>query len=218
VVIVNFKVYSEVEGPKAVALAEACQEVADDSGINIAVCPPVTELSAVVKAVTIPVFAQHVDARKPGAGTGWTTPEMVKASGARGTLLNHSEHRMVLAELSAAVEMCKAVGLLTCVCTDTEATSASAASLDPDMIAIEPPELIGGDISVTDAKPDIVCNAVKAIHRIDEGISVLCGAGVKSGKDVKKAVELGASGVLLASGVVKAKEPRKVLSDLVQYL
>jgi len=35
---------------------------------------------------------------------------------------------------------------------------------------------------------------------------------------VAKAVELGASGVLLASGVVKAKEPRKVLLDLVQFL
>jgi triosephosphate isomerase len=218
VVIVNFKVYSEVEGPKAVALAEACQEISDDSGITIGVCPPVTELSAVARAVTIPVFAQHVDARKPGAGTGWTTPELVKAAGAQGSLLNHSEHRMVLAELSAAVEMCKAAHLLSCVCTDTEATSASAASLDPDMIAIEPPELIGGDISVTDANPEIVCNAVKAIHRIDEGISVLCGAGVKNGRDVKKAIELGANGVLLASGVVKAKEPRKVLTDLVRYI
>jgi triosephosphate isomerase len=218
VVIVNFKVYAEVEGPRAVALAEACQEVSDDTGITIAVSPPMTELSSVARAVTVPVYSQHVDARKPGAGTGWTTPELVKASGAAGTLLNHSEHRMVLADLALAVELCKGAGLGTCVCTDTEATSAAAASLEPDFIAVEPPELIGGDVSVTDAKPDIVSNAVRAVRRIDEGIGVLCGAGIKNGNDVKKAVELGASGVLLASGVVKSKEPRKVLADLVQYL
>jgi triosephosphate isomerase len=64
----------------------------------------------------------------------------------------------------------------------------------------------------------VVSDAVAAVRRIDEGIMVLCGAGVKNGRDVRKAVELGASGVLLASGVVKAKEPRMVLADLVQYL
>jgi triosephosphate isomerase len=218
VVIVNFKVYAEVEGPLSVALADACQEVSDDTGITIAVCPPTTELAAVAKAVTVPVFSQHVDARRPGASTGWTTPELIRASGAAGTLLNHSEHRMVLADLALTIEMCKASGLSTCVCTDTEATSAAAASLDPDLIAVEPPELIGGDVSVTDANPEIVSKAVAAVRRIDEGIGVLCGAGIKNGKDVKKAVELGASGVLLASGVVKSKDPRKVLADLVQYL
>jgi len=217
-VIVNFKVYTEVEGLKAVALAEACQEVSDDTGITIAVCPPTIELSPVAKAVTVPVLAQHVDARKPGAGTGWTTPESVKASGAMGTLLNHSEHRMILADLGAAIVMCKSADLLTCICTDTEATSAAAAALDPDLVAVEPPELIGGDVSVTDANPEIVSKAVAAVRRIDDGIGVLCGAGVKTGRDVKKAVELGASGVLLASGVVKAKDHRKVLADLVQYL
>jgi triosephosphate isomerase len=218
VVIINFKAYAEVQGDRAVALADACQEVSDDTGVTIAVCPPTTELSSVSRAVTVPVFAQHVDAKRPGAATGYTTPELAKAAGAAGTLLNHSERRMVLADLALAVRLCKDAGLITCVCTDTCFTSAAAASLEPDLIAVEPPELIGGDVSVTDAQPEIVSDAVKAVHRIDEGIQVLCGAGVKTGKDVKKAVELGASGVLLASGVVKAKEPRKVLADLVQFL
>jgi triosephosphate isomerase len=217
-VIINFKAYAEVQGDRAVVLAEACQEVSDDTGVIITVCPPTTELSSVSRAVTVPVFAQHVDAKRPGAATGYTTPELAKAAGATGTLLNHSEKRMVLADLALVVQLCRDAGLTTCVCTDTTATSAAAASLDPEIIAVEPPELIGGDISVTDARPEIVSDAVRAVHRIDEGIQVLCGAGIKNGRDVKKAVELGASGVLLASGVVKAKEPRKVLADLVQFL
>lgn len=218
VVIINFKAYAEVQGDRAVALADACQEVFDDTGVTIAVCPPITELSSVARAVTVPVLAQHVDAKRPGAATGYITPELAKAAGAAGTLLNHSERRMVLADLALAVQLCKDAGLTTCVCTDTTTTSAAAAALDPDIIAVEPPELIGGDISVTDARPEAVSDAVRAVHRIDEGIQVLCGAGVKNGRDVKKAIELGASGVLLASGVVKAKEPRKVLQDLVQFL
>ncbi len=44
---------------------------------------------------------------------------------------------------------------------------------------------------------------------------MLCGAGVTNGEDVKAAIELGADGVLLASGVVKAKDPRAALLDLV---
>jgi triosephosphate isomerase len=218
VVMVNFKAYSEVEGERALALAEACQEVSDQTGVVVSVCPPITELSAVARRVTLPVFAQHVDPRRPGAATGYVTPELAKTAGAAGTLLNHSERRMGLADLALAIRLCRAVHLHTCVCTDTEATSAAAASLGPEMIAVEPPELIGGDVSVTDARPEVVSDAVAAVRRIDEGIMVLCGAGVKNGRDVRKAVELGASGVLLASGVVKAKEPRMVLADLVQYL
>lgn len=218
VVIVNFKAYAEVEGQKAVRLAEVCQEVSDASGIAVGVCPPATELSSVAKAVTVPVLAQHVDARTPGAATGWTTPQLAKGAGAAGTLLNHSEHRVILADLAQAISMSKSAGLVTVVCTDTEATSAAAATLDPDFVAVEPPELIGGNISVTEAKPEIVSNAVKAVRRVDEGIEVLCGAGVKTGKDVQKAVELGASGVLVASGVVKANDPKAVVEDLVKYL
>lgn len=218
IVIVNFKAYPEVEGKRSLDLAEACQDVADETGVNIAVCPPVTEIDTVSKAVTIPVLAQHVDAKRPGAATGWTTPELLKAAGARGTLLNHSERRMVLADLAYAVKLAQAVGLECCVCTDTGTTSAAAASLGPEMIAVEPPELIGGDVSVTEARPEVVSDAVKAVRRVDEGIEVLCGAGVKNGKDVAKALELGASGVLLASGVVKAKDPRAVLHDLVHLL
>jgi triosephosphate isomerase len=218
VVIINFKAYAEVQGDRAVALAEACQDVSDETGVIIAVSPPATELSSVSRAVTVPVFAQHIDARRPGAVTGHITPELARAAGATGTLLNHSERRMVLADLALGVQLCKGAGLITCVCTDTRATSAAAASLEPDLIAVEPPELIGGDVSVTDANPQIVSDAVNAVHRIDQEIQVLCGAGIKNGRDVQKAIELGAAGVLLASGVVKAKEPRKVLADLVQFL
>ena len=37
-------------------------------------------------------------------------------------------------------------------------------------------------------------------------------------EDVKIALELGAKGILLASGVTKAKDPEKVLNDLVKAI
>ena len=53
------------------------------------------------------------------------------------------------------------------------------------------------------------------VRKVDPNVKVLCGAGVKTGKDIRKALELGAHGVLLASGVVKAKDKRATLMDLV---
>ena len=56
------------------------------------------------------------------------------------------------------------------------------------------------------------------VKAVDPKVKVLCGAGVKNGKDVRAALDLGASGVLLASGVVKAKDVKAALQDLVSGL
>lgn len=217
-VIVNFKAYTEVDGRLALDLAMACQQVAQESGINIAVCPPMVELSTVAKNTEIPVLAQHIDARKPGSATGWVTPNMVAATGAIGSLINHSEHRLVITEIQDLVAMCRNHGLISVVCTDSIATSGAVSFYGPDFVAVEPPELIGGDVSVTEANPEIVRNAVAVVKRVDDRIRVLCGAGVKTGRDVKVALELGAEGVLLASGVVKSKNPYDSLLDLVKLI
>jgi len=53
---------------------------------------------------------------------------------------------------------------------------------------------------------------------VNPHVRVLCGAGVKNGRDVAKALELGAEGVLLASGVTKASDVPAVLNDLISSL
>ncbi len=213
--IVNFKAYTEVDGPSAISMAEACAAVAEETGVSIAVCPPIAELGSVARSVDVPVLSQHVEPRKPGSATGWVTPSMVKASGAVGSLVNHSEHRMILSDIREAVSMCRKSGLVSVVCTDSAPSSGAAAFFRPDFVAVEPPELIGGDISVTTASPEIVSDTVDIVRSVDKDVKVLCGAGVKTGEDVRTAIELGASGVLLASGVVKHKDPRAALLDLV---
>ncbi len=217
-VIVNFKVYSEVEGEGALRLARICAEVAEESGVSIAACPPMPELFLVAREAGLPVFSQTVDPRKPGSGTGYVPPSAIKATGAFGTLINHSENRKPAADVGACVDMCRSLDLCTCVCAESVDKARELAAFSPDMIAVEPPELIGGDISVTTANPRIVRDTVSAVESVDPGIAVLCGAGVKTGQDVRAAVDLGAKGVLLASGVVKAKDPAAVLRDLIRYI
>ena len=47
---------------------------------------------------------------------------------------------------------------------------------------------------------------------------VLCGAGIVSGEDVARAVELGADGVLVASSVVKAEDWEAKVRELANSL
>jgi triosephosphate isomerase len=217
-IAVNFKVYREAEGPKALEISGICASVSEETGVTIAVCPPATELGHIARTVNIPIFSQNADPYPPGASTGWVTPSMIKASGAAGTLINHAEHRRTAKEITEIIRLSKECGLATVVCADTVRTAMRISRYGPDMIAVEPPELIGGSVSVTDADPKIVENTVSSVKNINKNIAVLCGAGVKTGKDVKKALELGADGVLLASGIIRSKDPRASLLDLVRYL
>jgi len=218
VIVVNFKTYQEASGGGALQLAKECEAIASETGASFVVAPPSFDLALVASSVRIPVFAQHLDGVPSGSTTGHATVENAKASGAKGTLVNHSERRLKIAEIHELIDRCRTAGLMTIVCTNNLSVSKACAAMEPDYVAIEPPELIGGDISVTTANPKIVEDTVRAIKAISDRVGVLCGAGVKTGRDVAKAIELGTDGVLLASGVVKAKDRRVVLLDLVSGL
>ncbi|MEM2869741.1 MAG: triose-phosphate isomerase [Thermoplasmata archaeon] len=218
VIVVNFKVYPEAIGSEGLALARLCDEVARENGVSIVVCPPATELARVRAEVRIPVWGQAADAVEPGGRTGHITLEMLREVGASGLLINHSERRLQLADIEWLVARARALGIESCVCTNNTAVSRACAALGPDFVAVEPPELIGGDVSVTSSSPEVVRGSVEEVRRVNPQVKVLCGAGVKSGKDVRRALELGAMGVLLASGVVKAKDRRASLLELVSGL
>jgi len=218
IILVNFKTYIESTGKKALKLAETAEEVSLKTKVCIGVAPQFTDIAVIAGKVSIPVFAQHIDPFKPGSSTGHILPESVKEAGAAGTLINHSERRLILADIDAAVKRAREAGLTSVVCTNNAAVSAAVAALKPDMIAIEPPELIGTGIPVSKAKPEVVSGTVEAVKKINTKVIVLCGAGITKGEDVAAALKLGTEGVLLASGVVLAKDPREVLSDLAKAI
>jgi len=222
-IVVNFKTYQEATGANALMLAKACGDVASRTGANIVVAVQATDIRAVADAVDIPVFAQHIDPVKYGSATGWILPEAVMQAGAVGTLLNHSERKLSLDDIRARIEKARGVGLTTIVCSgmktseETIAETTAIAALGPDYIAAEPPELIGGNVSVT-TRPELITAVVRAVKGVNPGVGVLTGAGVKTGEHVRDAIRLGTRGVLLASGVTKAKDPLKALLDLAQGL
>lgn len=212
-IIVNFKTYLEATGNGAVALARKAEEVSRETNVNVAVAPQLADLSSVAKAVEIPVFAQHVDPIKPGGHTGHVLAESVKEAGAVGTLINHSESQLRLADIDEIIRITRDKGMLSLVCANNPTISTAVASLMPDAIAIEPPELIGTGIPVSKAQPDVVSGTVGLVREINKKVTILCGAGISHGEDVAAALKLGTQGVLVASGIVKAKDPYKIMRE-----
>jgi triosephosphate isomerase len=215
IIVLNFKTYKEATGEAALRLAQTCDDVAKEFSAEIAVAPQIVDIHPVAEVVDIPIYSQHVDGAGYGSFTGYVTAASIKAAGATGSLLNHSERRLKLADIGAGITACRAFDLKTIVCTNDVATTRAAAALKPDYVAVEPPELIGSGVPVSKADPEVVRGSVAAVKKIEAGVGVLCGAGITHGEDLKAAVGLGSEGVLLASGIVKAKDQRKALEDLI---
>ncbi|MBS3781068.1 MAG: triose-phosphate isomerase [Candidatus Thermoplasmatota archaeon] len=211
IIIVNYKTYAPSIGDKAVELTRTIEK---NCKKNWAVVPQTADVRAVNKNTDLSVLSQHVDAVKPGSNTGHTLLETMIDAGIDGTLINHSENQLKLSDIEYIVKRCQEKDIETIVCANNPDVAASAAALGPGFVAYEPPELIGGDISVSSAKPEVVEEAVKKVKDVNKEVKVLCGAGVKDGDDVKAALDLGTKGVLLASGLVKAKNKEEVIKDL----
>jgi triosephosphate isomerase len=215
-IIVNFKTYSEATGRKAVELAKKAERVNDETSVYVGVAPQFADIAAVAKAVKIPVFAQHIDPIKPGSFTGHVLAESVKEAGAVGTLINHSERQLKLSDINETIAIMREQELLSIVCANDPNVSAAVAALKPDIIAVEPPELIGTGIPVSKAKPEVVTGTVRLVREVNSEVTILCGAGITRGEDVKAALKLGTQGVLVASGIVKAKDPYTVLREFAE--
>ncbi|MDO5852385.1 MAG: triose-phosphate isomerase [Methanobacteriaceae archaeon] len=220
IVILNYKTYLESTGKNAIKLTEYVQEVNDTTGIKMGVAAQTIDITKILdnENIDIPIYAQHTDPITPGSHTGHVLPEALVEYGVSGTLINHSEKRMLLADIGQVTTIMKEMGLKSIICTNDVATSAAVASFNPDYIAVEPPELIGTGIPVSKANPEIVSGTVNEIHKINENIPVLCGAGISTGEDMVAARDLGSDGVLLASGIIKADNQKQALLDLVELV
>ena len=217
-IVVNFKTYQSAQGDAAVALAKAMEEVDATTDATMVAVVSAFDLSAVKAAApNLEVWAQHLDPIGWGSNTGWLHPETAMARGATGSIINHAEHKVELSYVESLLSQLPE-GFPVCACAADIDEAKALAGLSPTFIAVEPPELIGGDISVTTADPGIVSGTAAAVKQANANVRVLCGAGVKNGADVAMAIELGTEGVLLASGVTKASDPLAVLRDLVSQL
>ncbi|MFP8958238.1 triose-phosphate isomerase [Natrialbaceae archaeon A-CW3] len=212
-VLINLKTYP----CDPVSVAKAASDVNESTNARIAVAAQAPHIERVADT-GVETWAQHVDPIEYGSNTGHTLAETVADAGAVGTLINHSEHRLTLADIDGSVRAAERAGLETVVCANNPAQIGAVTALGPDSVAVEPPELIGTGTPVSKADPDVVEDAVDAAAHVDPNVTVLCGAGITTGEDVVAAGELGSGGVLLASGVAKADDPAAALADLVEPL
>ena len=208
---VNFKTYKESTGENAIKLAKACENIAKKTGKKIIPVVQAIDLKAVVKAVDIPVFTQHVDEVEYGSNTGHILIDVAKQAGAKGTILNHSENRIPMSKIKETIKKCKEKNFTILVCAQDPKEVQEISKLNPDYVAYEPPELIGGNISVSTAKPELIQESVKKAGKIP----LIVGAGVKNKQDVITSIKLGSKGILVASGVVKSTDIEKAIEELV---
>jgi triosephosphate isomerase len=215
-ILVNFKAYLEATGRNAVELAKRAERVSRETQVSICVAPQFTDIAAVAEETEIPVFAQHIDPIEPGSYTGYVLADAVKEAGAVGAIINHSERQLRLSEIDAAIRIAREKKLVSVVCANNQSISAAVAALKPDIVAVEPPELIGTGVSVSKAKPEVVTATIKLVREINSTVTILCGAGISHGEDVAAALRLGTQGVLVASAVVKAKDPYRILLEFAE--
>ena len=215
--IINCKNYDEISGEKIIKFVKTAEKISKKLKVKIAIAPP-QHLIGLVANSTIPILAQHVDDSKVGSTTGFVVPELLKKSKIKGSLINHSEHRIPPADIKKLVSKLRELKMISVVCVKDVAEARKYAKLDPDYIAIEPPELIGSGKAVSKEKPELITKAVLAVNAADNKTKLLCGAGIVSGEDVSKAKELGSKGILVASGIIKAKDWNKIITEFAKSI
>jgi len=210
--IINCKNYEEIAGDKIIEFVNIAEKISKKYKIKIAVAPP-QHLIGLVSNSSILILAQHVDNSKMGSTTGFIIPELLKKSKVSGSLINHSEHRISEKEITELVLRLRELKMISVVCVKDVSEAKKYAKLDPDYIAIEPPELIGSGKAVSKERPELITKAANAVNGANNKTKLLCGAGIVSGQDVSKAIELGSKGILVASGIIKAKNWTKVIEE-----
>lgn len=213
---VNFKTYEQGSGARALEVIKVLEEVANETQVKIIPVVQAVDAKEAVQSSKLEIWVQHIDAVEFGAHTGSVLPEAVFEDGAMGTFLNHSEKKFADFEsLSRAHKRAVDVGLKTLVFASSLEELSSIVSLNPTYVSYEPPEFIGSTtISVTSAQPDVILKAVEIAKTHD--LPLIVGAGIHTREDVKKSMELGATGVAIATNIVKASDPKKALINLVE--
>jgi triosephosphate isomerase (TIM) len=212
-IIVNCKNYPEVLGEGSVRMARAVVSASRSLAVEGIVAPPHPMLSLVAESGAV-VYSQSVGSESGDKTTGAVLPESVKAAGASGTILNHSESRVPMRILQTLMPRLSDLRLAACLCSRTSSEAVKVARLRPKYVAIEPPELIGTGVAVSRAKPGLIRDTVSALRESGYRGKILCGAGITNREDVSRAVDLGADGILVASSVVKAKDWEAKIREL----
>ncbi len=201
-------------GDAALELALVAEEASAQIGVSVIYTPQLTDIYRISQRVSgLYLCAQHMDALRPGKGQGSILPEALVCSGAKCAMLNHAERPLTLAALHAAVERAREVGLISIVCADSIAEASAIAQLRPDIVVVEPTELIGTGVTSDSA---LIAASTQAVKRVDPDIQVLQGAGISTADDVYRTILAGADATGSSSAICKAADPAKMLREMLR--
>lgn len=197
-ILINFKIYKETFGEGAIKYAKICKEVAEETKVKITPVVPAINAYKIIKEVGIEVYLQEF------------TEGAVEA-GAAGSLLNHSDHRLKPGMVKKLLKQWpKDFESVLCFSTLGQLEK-WVKKLKPSYLAYEPKELIGNREKSVSSE---YAKTIKKIVKLVSPTPVLVGAGIHCHENVKVALELGAKGVLVATDIVKASDPKAELLEL----
>jgi len=211
IILLNFKTYKESTGGKSLKLLKIIDKFKGKAKFIAAVQAADSGYS---KKVKFPVYSQHVDLFKQGENTGFLIIEDLKDQGIVGTQLNHAEHKLRFDVLTKTIKRCRGKRFKTLVFTSSLAETKKLLKLKQEYIAFEDPALIGTGKSITSYKADKVKKFAQLFNR--SKVLPLCGAGISNNSDLREALKLGCKGVGLSSAFVKARNPEKMLKNLLR--
>jgi len=188
-IFLSLKTYKQSSGDNVIKLTQVAKKVSQDTKIPIILCAQAFDIRRINQQLGVQVWAQHLDPIDPDRHSGWLSPYSAKLAGAAGTVINHAEHEIDFDTITKTIAKCQDYDLKTLVITR--------------------PDLIGSQTAMIEAEPE---NIKKVIDMAS--MPVIIGAGIQTGEHVKKTVQLGGAGVILASAVVKAQDPESALRDL----
>lgn len=201
-------------GDAVLEYAKAADAAAKEYDVDVLFVAPYTEIRRVRENTDrLIVFAPHMDAIKPGRGIADVLPEALKAAGAQGVVLNHSEKPVTLNALRKTIDRADELDLLTFVCADTVAEAQAIAQLHPDILNPEPTELIGSGI-VSDM--GYVKEVIRAVKAVDPSILVEQAAGITTAQQVYDFIMAGSEAAGSASGILTSTNPHALLNEMVR--
>jgi triosephosphate isomerase len=203
-------------GKEVLRLARHADRMSAKYRLQIIFTPQYVDIPLLARSTKhLLVFAQHMDSLPVGRGIGSVLPEAVRAAGAAGVLLNHTEKKLPLEELERTIRRADQVGLASMACADDLEQAAVIAGMHPNIIIAESPDLIGVGQRVADDRR-VIAAINAAVWAIDPDIRVLHGAGISCGQDVYDIISAGAQAAGSTSGILKADDPFAMLEEMIR--
>ena len=198
-------------GARALELARAADRAAEEFGVDVIFTAQYTDIRPIREATShIRVYAQHMDPLRPGRGIGAVLPEAIREAGADGVMLNHAERPLAFPVLAETMQRAHEVGLETIVCAANEQEALQIVRLQPTVLLVEDPLLIGTGKRTPEQVAQIAhINAV--LRQAKPDIRILHGAGISDEHDVYEIIRAGSEATGSTSGIMKATDPADML-------